>query len=510
MLYFPRFAVRSVNAAGHRFVFGRPTYRNCAAFTIDGKATFEQMYYHINRAKSSICIANYDLDPALRFVRRYPINEESAIVGSRCAADLIETNLSNSRKKHSLEALLLSKARQGVDVKIIVWQPRLLFRSLPGADERGIDGRAEEVESIERQAEKLQIGDRLEVRVDSTAPAFTSAHHEKVMIVDNEVGFCGGLDLSRGKWDTPNHDYDSQLRDHDSEPWHDVHVVVRGPVVSDLAYHFFQRWHYGEAKDSASVRNIEFPQPRSSAAGSIPITALRTWKEFDGTGGIRAWYAQMFKDAKFGIYIENQFPFQDAWITNLLARQLQANKRLKVIILGPLEPNLPGLLGKILAGVSIHDIHRNLARLQKAGGDRVGVYCLVSQSKTTPVRRRQIYVHSKLMIVDDRWITVGSANLDKNGMRDSSEVNLGITSARLARNLRVSLWKEHTSGHVKASDLGNFNAGFGALARLADANGRKVANNQPIFGHIYYYDFEGHMVPPPYPEAKSAKELAVL
>jgi phosphatidylserine/phosphatidylglycerophosphate/cardiolipin synthase-like enzyme len=127
-----------------------------------------------------------------------------------------------------------------------------------------------------------------------------------------------------------------------------------------------------------------------------------------------------------------------------------------------------------------------------------------------PVRRRQIYVHSKLMIVDDRWITVGSANLDKNGLRDSSELNLGITSTRLARDLRTSLWKEHTSGHVKASDLYSFDAGFYALDRLAYANGRRVANNKPIAGRIYYYDFEGHGAPPPYPEAKGAKELAVL
>lgn len=507
MLYFPR---SEISAVERRFRFGRLTYGNCVAFTIDGKATFEQMYYHISRAKSSICIANYDLDPALRFVRGYPLDKDDAIVKSECAADMAKVGLPDGGKKRSLESLLLGKARQGVDVKIIVWQPRLLFRSLPGADERGIDGRAEEVESIERLAEKLRMGDRLEVRVDSTAPAFTSAHHEKIAIIDGEVGFCGGLDLSRGKWDTPNHDYDSQLRDQGSEPWHDVHVFVRGPVVADLAYHFFQRWHYWKTEDAASARSIKFPQPKLATAGDIPVTALRTWKEFDGTGGIRAWYAKMFKDAKSSIYIENQFPFQDGWITGLLARRLQADRQLKVVILGPLEPNLPGLVGKILAGVSVHDVHRNLARLQKAGGDRVGVYCLVSQSKTAPVRRRQIYVHSKLMIVDDRWITVGSANLDKNGLRDSSEVNLGITSSKLAKDLRVSLWKEHTSGHVREPDLDDFDAGFGALDRLASANGRKVAGNKPIVGHIYYYDFEGRGVPPPYPEAKGTKGLTIL
>jgi phosphatidylserine/phosphatidylglycerophosphate/cardiolipin synthase-like enzyme len=46
--------------------------------------------------------------------------------------------------------------------------------------------------------------------------------------------------------------------------------------------------------------------------------------------------------------------------------------------------------------------------------------------------------------VDDRWITIGSANIDKNGFKDSTEVNLGITSSLLAKQLRKRLWAEHT------------------------------------------------------------------
>ena len=68
-------------------------------------------------------------------------------------------------------------------------------------------------------------------------------------------------------------------------------------------------------------------------------------------------------------------------------------------------------------------------------GRRVGTYSLVCQDKKTK-KLRQIYVHSKLLIVDDKWITVGSANTDKNGFKDSTEVNIGITSSSLAKELR--------------------------------------------------------------------------
>lgn len=493
-----------------KFEFGRPTFRNCVAFTVDGKSTFEQIYHHLSRAKTSICIANYDLDPSLRFVRRYPIDEDDDTVKSKCEKELIYTCSSENVKKYSLENLLISKAKQGLDIKIIVWQPNRLFRSLPGADDRGIDGRAEEIEILDKMEDKLHLNGELTVRVDDTSPTFTSAHHEKIIIIDNEIGFCGGLDLSRGKWDTSNHSYDSRLRDSGSEPWHDVSVVVKGPVVSDLRYHFFQRWHYSKSKDIKKIRSMEFPVVlKRIGEGQVPVTALRTWKEFERTGGIRAWYANGFKKAESSIYIENQFPFQDDFMTRILLRRLGDNKKLKVVILGPLEPNLPGLVGKILSGVSINDVNRNLARLRKAGGDRVRTYCLISETKTTPVRRRQIYIHSKLMIVDDKWITVGSANLDKNGMSDSSEVNLGVTSSHLAKALRIRLWKEHTAGIVNVTNLHDFDDGFDALDRVASANGKRVCHNKPICGHLYYYDFKERDIPVPYSKARSLKQLVL-
>jgi phosphatidylserine/phosphatidylglycerophosphate/cardiolipin synthase-like enzyme len=59
----------------------------------------------------------------------------------------------------------------------------------------------------------------------------------------------GGFDLSRGKWDTSMHEYNNPFRDKESEPWHDAHCMVKGPVVWDLLYHFNERWAYDEFKD---------------------------------------------------------------------------------------------------------------------------------------------------------------------------------------------------------------------------------------------------------------------
>lgn len=509
-----------------RFRFGELTEGNCVAITVDGKDTFEQVYDHMLRAKRSILIANYDLDPHLRFARAYPgaslpdgnnstSRHHPDIIRSACTRPLVTDSIAPESRRYTLQDLLMTKAKEEVEVKIIVWQPRLALRILPGADERGIDGRADDVEVLNAMAKSVGIGDRLQVLVDDTAPTITSAHHEKIMVIDETVGFCGGLDLSNGKWDTSAHEYESALRDHNAEPWHDVQVMARGPVVWDMVYHFRQRWHFAQGRDKAATRRLKLtalpPLAAEPASGRIPAVALRTWKEMERNGGIKAWYAQMFRKAMRSIYIENQFPFQSKALTRLLLRRLQEQPRLKVVVVGPMEPNLPGLVGSMLSKMSVNDVNKNLARLRKVSEGRVATYSLVSQHRMVPTMRKQIYVHSKVMVVDDEWMTVGSANLDKNGTDDSSEFNLGISSQALAQKTRVRLWLEHTGGgRVPRSHLVDFDEGFDVLKKLARENGLRVQQSKPIIGSIYCYNFDEEGLPAPYPGAPGGNRFALL
>jgi phosphatidylserine/phosphatidylglycerophosphate/cardiolipin synthase-like enzyme len=169
-----------------------------------------------------------------------------------------------------------------------------------------------------------------------------------------------------------------------------------------------------------------------------------------------------------------------------------------------MEPNLPGFIGSMIAKMSVNDVKDNLAVLRRAGEGRVKTYSLISQGEPSD-RRRQIYIHSKIMIVDDRWVTVGSANIDKNGFRDSSELNLGLTSPKLAKELRSRLWQEHLQDNNDAAGARDFGEGFAAWEILASDNGRRAAKNEPIRGHVYYYNFEEMGLPPPYPDASGSK-----
>jgi phosphatidylserine/phosphatidylglycerophosphate/cardiolipin synthase-like enzyme len=282
-----------------------------------------------------------------------------------------------------------------------------------------------------------------------------------------------------------------------------------------------------------------------SDKGDTEITALRTWKQlseknsknnnndddFDygrqGSNSIRAWYDTMFSKAKHSIYIEDQFLFQDKAITQILVNRLREERNLKIITLGPMEPNLPGFVFGVISKESINHINNNLAALRKAGESRVRTYSLISQHNMFKERRKQIYIHSKLMIVDDKWITIGSANTDRDGFKDSTEFDLGIVSATLSQRLRVKLWREHLkaandmdpSSSLPSSasnnnntpvNLNNFEEGFKAWEKLAEENGNRVLKRESIHGHVYYYNFEEMNYPPPYPQAKGGNKFRLF
>ena len=271
--------------------------------------------------------------------------------------------------------------------------------------------------------------------------------------------------------------------------------------------------------------------------GDTEITALRTWKQLSknknnddhdldydssiqGSDSVCAWYDTMFSKAKDSIYIEDQFLFQDKAITRILVNRLKSERNLKIITVGPMEPNLPGFVFGIISKESINHINSNLAALRKAGQNRVRTYSLISQHNTFKDRRKQIYIHSKLVIVDDKWIIIGSANTDRDGLEYSTEFDLAIVSSDLSPHLRVKLWREHlktndmdyysSTSSSEQFNLHNFEEGFKAWEELAEVNGKRIRRHESIQGHVYYYNFEEMNYPPPYPQAKGGNKFRLF
>lgn len=299
----------------------------------------------------------------------------------------------------------------------------------------------------------------------STSPnwtVFPASHHQKLCVVDNAIGFCGGLDINRGRLDTKEH----------KKLWHDVHCRVDGQLAADLDRNFIGRWNremtafnsfissstvFGRLSADA-VTAIVIPAS-SPAAGSGPASAqlIRTlstnasFSQIPKTlrADIRDIYEKVIGLAESFIYIENQY-VRDGRLANWIIARANQIPSLTVILVLPVAPEEVALSGGAdpVTLLGLHLQHDVLTRLKAALGSRVGLYSMVARQgapkkhATDWAGSRQIYVHSKTMIVDDVWATIGSANTNPRSFQVDTEANIHWYDPASVKKLRLDLWRE--------------------------------------------------------------------
>lgn len=259
-------------------------------------------------------------------------------------------------------------------------------------------------------------------------------HHEKIVIVDGAIAFVGGFDFSTlgaSRLDASHHP------PRDPMGWHDAAFRIEGPLVGDAAAHFALRWHEttGEAVPTA------LPEP----AGDVEAQLVRTVPERvygglpRGDFTLLASYAGALRDARELVYLENQFLWSSE-IVKILAAKLRdpPSDDFRLVLVLPSKPST----GK-------DDTLGQLAVLAEAddGAGRFVASTLHARAEggTSPV-----YVHAKVGIVDDRWLTIGSGNLNNHSLFNDSEVNVVTHDEGLARETRLRLWAEHLETDVDA------------------------------------------------------------
>ncbi|MDQ1528003.1 MAG: hypothetical protein QOG18_2616 [Microbacteriaceae bacterium] len=368
----------------------------------------------------------------------------------------------------SIGDLLAGLARAGVEVRGLVWRSHGERVSSP------ISGRSNELLG-------RQINDAGgEVLLDQRVRLFGS-HHQKFFVIrhrDNpsrDVAFVGGLDLGHSRRDDADHAGDPQALTMDPRygkrpPWHDAALELRGPVVGDLLAVFAERWNDPHPLDRRTPYRMllqrlahmpRHPKPLPDTAPPPPpvgphaVQLLRTYgvkrPPFPfapaGERSVARAYAKAFARARSLIYIEDQY----LWSTEVaaaLAGALERNPELNVIVVVPRYPDFDGPLAGPPSRIGQL---RAIKMLRRVAPDRVGVFDL-ENSTGTP-----IYVHAKICIVDDTWITCGSDNFNRRSWTTDSELTCAVldttadnreppgnnTSRRLARDLRLQLWAEH-------------------------------------------------------------------
>lgn len=256
-------------------------------------------------------------------------------------------------------------------------------------------------------------------------------HHEKTIVVDDEIAFVGGIDmtdLAGDRFDTSDHEARRRLG------WHDVCARIEGPAVADVADHFRMRWH---ELTRETLPPAVVPAPLEGE-GTRTVQVVRTVAEDmyaalpRGDFRIFEAYVRAIRSAQRFIYLENQFLWSPE-IVELLAAKLRRPPApdFRLVILLPAKANN-----------GQDDTSGQLAVLADAD-DGAGRLLAATIRSRTGDRDDPLYVHAKVGIVDDRWLTVGSANLNAHSLLNDTEMNVVTDDGDLARATRERLWAEH-------------------------------------------------------------------
>ena len=221
-------------------------------------------------------------------------------------------------------------------------------------------------------------------------------NHRRILVVDGRMGITGGSGTS-GKWGG-----DGKTQDH----WRDTDVWIEGPVVEQLQGAFAENWL--EATGIALGGRDYFPAPLE-AKGHASAQAVRS----SPAGGSTAMYTMFLlamASARRSIYITNPYFLPDDKMVETLVRT--ARNRVRVVLLLP---------GAIDHNIVKQASRAELGRLLEAG---VEVY-----------EYRAALLHAKTMVVDSRWATVGSTNLDRRSFALNDEINLVVYDEAIAHRL---------------------------------------------------------------------------
>ncbi len=380
---------------------GEPPPRpgNALTVLIDGADALQAMAVAIAEARSHVHITGWHITPTFAMTR-----------GERPVV---------------LKAVLAEVAAR-IPVRVLIWAgvPVPVMQPWRG-DVRNIRG-------------QLIAGTPIQCALDARERPM-HCHHEKTILIDDRIAFVGGIDLTNfngDRWDTPDHPPRGAVG------WHDVAARIAGPAVQDVAENFAMRW---AATTGEKLPAVATPPP----AGDIELQIVRTvpdgmYPELRrGEFRILDSYLRALRAAQRFIYLENQFLWSPeilAVLREKLARPPTHDFRLVLVL--PARPDTGG-----------DDTRGQLGTLVQADGDggRLLACTLyaIGGDKDWPV-----YVHAKVGIVDDAWMTIGSANLNEHSLFNDTEMNLVWHDAALVQQTRLRLWAEHLQRPVNevASD----------------------------------------------------------
>jgi len=425
-----------------------PTEKNRLELLICGEEGWGAVADALDGAKQSVHVTTWIYQPTTEIRRPDPLSDP------------------DQREPYTIHESLERAAGRGALVRLLVWDAPFvgLAREAKDAAERAGD-RFEVLQQKNPTERRLLNDDEFHLLNEIIGSFPIGSYHQKTVVVDGWLGFCGGMNLCEVDWDTRAHRlFDPRRskfsREHgfrarvqaltekpDNKPRHDFVARVVGPAVRYLEDNFKQRWNFLLQEGGGYTENATaMPEPAAcppNPEGGSQVQVVRTMPAPWNEHGILEVYTRAISRARRYIYIEDQY-FRSTIITEALASQIRKYPDLLVIVV-----TNQSYADDMLSGGWCRD---GFERLRERDPD-LNLYTLKAWARDDSGEDtvEEIDIHAKLLLVDDLFLTVGSCNVNDRGFEFEGEINVAVVDPALVKATREALFKDHLDGDPRLS-----------------------------------------------------------
>lgn len=332
----------------------------------------------------------------------------------------------------------LARERPKLKIHVLLWDFAVLY--------------APEREFFPVYALRWNTPSGVDFYLDNAVP-LGSSQHQKLIVVDDCVAFSGGLDVTIRRWDTSAHEYDHPLRCDPSgkyyRPFHDVQAIVEGDAARALGRLVRARWECACGERIALTRRGAdcWPEGLQPDFRDVEIGIARTQPAYGAQPEVReveALFIESIGKAEHTIYIENQF-LTSIKVAKAIAERMRQKPALELLMIAP-KSHDSWLESRIIQNGRIRFMN------ELAGADIASRVRLVYPEVGKGRRKTHTMVHAKVMIVDDTWLRIGSANLNNRSMTTDTECDLFIEAHKPAERAAITAIQNRLLGdHLGAS-----------------------------------------------------------
>ena len=419
-----------------------------AAFLVDTEAYFAAVADALQKARRSILLLGWGFDPRSRL---FPDGYDGPDDPDEVGRVLVE----------------LACAKPELDVRLLIWKSALPI--------------AAQQQWFPHKAREWFKNTPVKFRLDDQVP-FGACHHQKVLVIDDRLAFCGGGDIAVDRWDTAGHlDHDERRIMPDQEyhaPRHEVMAMVDGAAAKafgDLARERWLRANGDVVAPPEDAGGDPWPEHVPPALTDVEVGIARTepaWKKRPLVAEIRSLTLECIATAKETIYLENQY-FTSPVITEALAARLGEPDGPQVILIS--TGQAPSWFDQLTMDRARGAM---LWRLRSADiFDRFRAFWPATAGGTT------VIVHSKVSVFDDRIARVGSANLNNRSGGFDTECELALESDSEEGRLAIGAFRDRLIGHFMGctgDSVAKTRADHGNLVHAIDALNREGGRLKPI------------------------------